>query len=121
MDHHDGRRRTLALGIGEVGGDRIPTARELYIFGVNVGAVEGGRGRWRAVEVGQSEQHSRQHRNTTAYLHRLPPPYTALHRPSAHSSPSRSDCPRRRSLAPAVLENVQMLGRDVVAQVVAIV
>jgi len=45
MDHHDGRRRILALGIGEVGGDRIPTARELDVLSVNIG-------RWRLVEEG---------------------------------------------------------------------
>src|SRR5216117_1609874 len=36
VDHHDDGRRILALGIGEVGGDRIPTAWEFYVFGVNV-------------------------------------------------------------------------------------
>ena len=59
VDHHDGGCRILALGIGEVGRDGVAAAGELDVLGVDVGAVEGGRGRWRALEVGQSEQHSR--------------------------------------------------------------
>jgi len=61
----------------------------------------GGRGRWRAVQVGQSEQHSRQYGNTATYLHRLPPPCSRSPPPSAHNSPSRSDRPCRRSPAAA--------------------
>src|SRR6266702_2093589 len=75
-----------AIAIGQIRGEGIPAARKLHIFGVDVRAVEGGRGRWKAVKVGQSEQQPRQCDSPAAYLHRPPPPCTALHRIRFHLS-----------------------------------
>src|SRR4029077_20084581 len=82
--HHHGRGPLSALGIGQIRRDGVAAARNLYVLGVNVRAVEGGRGRCKAVKGGQTKQHRRQCNSAAIYLHRPPPPSTALHRITVH-------------------------------------
>src|SRR5207237_9238338 len=85
VDHYHGRSPLRALGIGQIRRDGVPPACKLHVFGMDVRALEGGRGRWKAVQVGQGEQQPRPC-DSPAYLHRPPPPCNGLHRFRVHLS-----------------------------------